>query len=61
MNLGMYLALIAVALWIALCHAGVTAPQFIWRVLWLPVALAAILLQWLVYRMTGVETAVQWD
>lgn len=61
MSLGMSLGLIAVAMWMALGIKGDRAPQFLWRLLWIPVAILAILLQWVVYRMTGVESGVDWE
>lgn len=58
--LGLYLALTAITLWVVLGIAGERAPQILWRLLWLPAAITAILLQWVVYRMTGVESGVNW-
>ena len=55
MNIGLQLALIAVALWLAIGIAGERAPQFLWAWLWIPIGLIGVLLQHIAYWANGRE------
>lgn len=53
MSIGMTLLLVALLMHGALVYEGEHAPRFLWRLLWLPVCLAGVLLVWFSFWITG--------